>query len=171
MVEQGTFNPKVGGSSPPGPTTRRAATLGRRPMAGLRFLVPTIGVRIPTPQPFFFSLATIIAPIATRPSRIRAYEVERRVWAMHGRRHEQTDPARRRGATFFESPTIFARRWRRRRSRQRRERAFCKGAPSGSTGRLAEIVGDSKKMPPRAPESAESSAIRKKWQGIGACGR
>ena len=75
LVEQGTFNPKVGGSSPPGPTTRCATTLGRRPMAGLRFLVPTIGVRIPTPQPFLLSFTQRKHPMLGSVTWIRTDEV------------------------------------------------------------------------------------------------
>ena len=67
LVEQGTFNPKVAGSIPSRPTTfllarvfvsysvETFAELGHRPMAGLWFLVPAIGVRIPVTQPYLYA--------------------------------------------------------------------------------------------------------------------
>ena len=67
LVEQGTFNPKVGGSSPPGPTSLPimplSLKLGCRPMAGLRFLVPTIGVRIPAAQPLILKSSPGFEPM------------------------------------------------------------------------------------------------------------
>jgi len=81
-----------------------------------------------------------------------------------------------RGGNFSELPTILARERQGWRLRQRRERAFRKGAPPGSADGPGGIVGYSEKLPPRGLESAESSEIRKKWLrdapvGASACQR